>query len=318
MLFSLTIILAATILTSCRKEEEKPIHTHTEVTIPAKSETCTETGLTEGKKCSVCGEIIASQKIIPAKGHTEEVIPGKEATCTESGLTEGKKCSVCGKITVPGTVIIAKAHTYENGICKDCGYVKNQSEGLKLTLNSDNQSYTVSGIGTCKDTDIIIPSNYDGKPITGIGSSAFCKHLGVTSVTIPHSVTSIGDEAFRECLGLTIVNIPDSVTSIGEGAFRECQSLTSVKIPDSVTSIGDEAFYKCKNLTRLTIPDSVTYIGSGALSACDKLTYNIFDNGNYLGNERNPYAVLVKAKDRYITSNEVHGSAKVICEGAFF
>ena len=42
---------------------------HSEEVIPAVAATCTETGLTEGKKCSVCGEILAAQEEIPALGH---------------------------------------------------------------------------------------------------------------------------------------------------------------------------------------------------------------------------------------------------------
>ena len=42
---------------------------HTEVEIPAVEATCTETGLTAGVKCSVCGEILTAQKEIPALGH---------------------------------------------------------------------------------------------------------------------------------------------------------------------------------------------------------------------------------------------------------
>ena len=42
---------------------------HTEEIIPGKAATCTETGLTEGKKCSVCGEILVAQEEIPALGH---------------------------------------------------------------------------------------------------------------------------------------------------------------------------------------------------------------------------------------------------------
>ena len=60
---------------------------HTEVSIPGREATCPEGGLTEGKKGSVCGEILVAQQKDPAKGHTEVKIPGKEATCTETGLT---------------------------------------------------------------------------------------------------------------------------------------------------------------------------------------------------------------------------------------
>lgn len=41
---------------------------HKAETIPGKAPTATETGLTEGSKCSVCGEILKAQKTIPATG----------------------------------------------------------------------------------------------------------------------------------------------------------------------------------------------------------------------------------------------------------
>ena len=85
-------------------------HKHTEEAIPAKEATCTETGLTEGTKCSVCGEVIKAQETIPAKGHTEEAIPAKEATCTETGLTEGTKCSVCGEVIKAQEEVAALGH----------------------------------------------------------------------------------------------------------------------------------------------------------------------------------------------------------------
>ena len=100
------------------------------------------------------------------------------------------------------------------------------SEGLKFTLNNDGLSYSVTGIGTCTDTDVVIPDTYEGLP-----------------------VTSIGNGAFTQCTSLTNVVIPDSVTNIDRWAFSYCTNLESIVIPDSVTSIGDYAFFNCTSLT---------------------------------------------------------------------
>ena len=43
---------------------------HTEETLPSVAPTCTETGLTEGKKCSVCGEVTVAQYTLETKAHT--------------------------------------------------------------------------------------------------------------------------------------------------------------------------------------------------------------------------------------------------------
>ena len=84
---------------------------HTEVVDAAKAPTCTETGLTEGKHCSVCGEVIIAQTEIAADGHTEIIDAAKAPTCTETGLSEGKHCSVCGEVIIAQTEIAADGHT---------------------------------------------------------------------------------------------------------------------------------------------------------------------------------------------------------------
>ena len=157
-----------------------------------------------------------------------------------------------------------------------------------------------------------------GDSVTSIGYRAFYDCTSLTSVTIGDSVTSIADYAFRNCTGLTSVTIGDSVTSIGEDAFYNCKGLTSITIPDSVTSIGDYAFNNCTGLTSITIPDSVTSIGDYAFRNCTGLTYNIYDNGKYLGNSNNPYVVIMDTASTDITACTIHEDTKIIGEEAFY
>ena len=68
---------------------------HKEVVLEAKAATCTEDGLTEGKKCSACGYVFVEQIKIDATGHKfGDWTVVKESTVTEEGVRE-RACSVC-------------------------------------------------------------------------------------------------------------------------------------------------------------------------------------------------------------------------------
>ncbi|MBQ9743784.1 MAG: leucine-rich repeat domain-containing protein [Clostridia bacterium] len=194
-----------------------------------------------------------------------------------------------------------------------CG---DDGNGLAFTLSEDGKSYALSGIGSCTDKDIVIPSEYDGKPVTSIADYAL-SNSGISSVVVPDTVTYIGNGAFAGCSRLKSINIPDSVTYIGYSAFQYCLSLESINIPDSVTYIGSSAFYECQNLSNASVGKNVQYIGPSTFFNCPNLTYNEYGNCYYLGSEANKYLILISAKSTDITSASIPSSTKFIGRCAF-
>ncbi len=141
--------------------------------------------------------------------------------------------------------------------------------GIRLEEHEDG--YTVSGIGTYEGTQLSIPENFDGKPVTKIGEEAFSGCGQLEKVTVPGSVTQIGPSAFYGCSGLKEIELPESLTLIGNHAFTG-SGLVGVSIPGSVTSLGDNAFRACKELTRAEVPGSVGKLRWNVFADCSALS----------------------------------------------
>ena len=81
------------------KTETTPAKGHTIVMDKGVTPTCTQSGLTEGKHCSVCNQVLVEQKKVRKKRHVLQKKKGTPATCTEYGWTDRIFCTVCNTVT---------------------------------------------------------------------------------------------------------------------------------------------------------------------------------------------------------------------------
>ena len=158
---------------------------------------------------------------------------------------------------------------------------------LTFKLSEDGESYEVSGYEGSISGELVIPSEYDGKPVLEIEDYAFSDCTDLLSVVISEGITFIGDGSFIRCTGLVSVTIPNTVRAIGLDAFQNCTSLTSISIPDSVSYIWDGAFSYCTSLSSVLIPDSVVLIEGIAFYNCSP---NLIISG-YANSEAEKYAL---------------------------
>ena len=273
--------------------------------------TCTKDG-TKTAKCDRCDETKTIADEGSAKGHKpSDYISDKEPTCTEAG-SKHKECTVCGEM-LETVEVPSKGHGYSTEWTVD-KEATCQKTGIKSHHCTRCEAKT-------DETEIpLADHNYVNGICTVCGAKALEEATGLayklSDNGMYYIVTGIGEEKRKEFA------IPESyngkpVKEIGEMAFSDCASRTSITIPDGVKSIGRSAFSGCSSLTSITIPDSVTSIGGSAFSYCRSLNYNIKDNVKYLGNEKNPYMVVMGVTDNSLSSYKIDKWTRFLHSGAF-
>ena len=144
------------------------------------------------------------------------------------------------------------------------------SEGLEFGLLSDGASYALIGMGTCTDVDLVIPSHYNGLPVTRILTYSSFQQGESSPPEDPDEIPEV-DYDREKYRGISLYNsnvrsmvIPGTVKTIEKYAFVECSHIESVILCEGVTSIEESAFDTCNNLANISIPSSVSFIGHWA------------------------------------------------------
>ena len=259
---------------------------------------------------------------------TNIIIPNNVKTIDDEAFCNCKKLT---NITIPNSVtsigndVFYKCNAltirgYKNSCAEICAN-KNDIPFVTINTNAvddykwkenEDSSVTVTNY-TGNDSNVIIPSKINDKPVTSIHHDLFLDYPELINVTIPDSITNIDEYTFSNCIKLININvnkdnknytsengilfnkdktvlitcppgkkgayvIPDNIIEISSLAFYNCTKLTNITIPESVTSIGNLAFSNCKNLTNIKIPNSVTTIGDWAFCNCSRLTHVTISN----------------------------------------
>jgi hypothetical protein len=158
--------------------------------------------------------------------------------------------------------------------------------GLEFAYNETANAYELIGRGTCKDTDLVVPSMYKGLPVYKIDGATFENYADLTSLTFPDTIQEVEIWSFGLCPKLQAINVIETESSTKnyssiDGNLYNAFGTTLLKyapgkteadfvIPDSTDTIGPEAFRGCSNLINLDI-NNVQYIEELAFILMEKL-----------------------------------------------
>ena len=161
-----------------------------------------------------------------------------------------------------------------------------------------------------EETEVVIPSTFNSKPVTKIEKSVFENCANIIIITISENIENIGANAFKNCTSLSQIKFNAKATNdvnystnafdnagtntagitleIGKNVTRipaylfttsgygdSCSpNITSVIFEEGSVcqSIGKGAFRNCYNLISVEMPNCITNIGEGAFAYCTGLT----------------------------------------------
>lgn len=239
---------------------------HDEVIIEPVNPTCFESGLSEGKYCTRCNEVLVEQKYLAKLDH--DFFNDFCSMCSTNYYTPGLKFELNGN-----------SYKVSKGDCSEMVVIIPELYNGIPVKYIDIRAFD----GYLGLKEIIIPASIDS---IGFGAFVGCDNL--EKITLPflgkESVKSVNvDNWFSYIFGENKIGsdkIPATLTeivlnggtSIDSNAFNSCENIIEITLPSTIKNINECAFLGCDSLKNINIPNGLEYIGHSAFLGCDSLT----------------------------------------------
>lgn len=183
--------------------------------------------------------------------------------------------------------------------------------------NADRTSYVLTGTQKILPADVVIPSEYDGLPVTEIGASAFEGCTEIESVVLNSNLQYIHNNAFFNCASLSTINFNEHLKYIGENSFNNCVTLSEIYLPNTLQFIGNNAFENCSSINEIVIPSTLQVIRPYTFKNCTSLkkieltegikqiSYGAFYGCSSLQNVTFPSSLVLVLSFAYFDSFEI-------------
>lgn len=193
---------------------------------------------------------------------------------------------------------ITNESTYEQiaFAIESCSSTLDVSEGLLYSIETKDEISVayVSGLGSCTDRLLVIPTTYQSYPVVGVKENAFLSNSNILAVVFLGNLEIVKSQAFGECFNLSIVKVFGTIGEVGSLAFASC-NLRSFNCDGITGDIRDGAFENNPNLTELPCDinqcgriysrafagtgieklclesSAYRFVGAGTFSSCEKL-----------------------------------------------
>jgi len=243
-------------------------------------------------------------------------------------------CTNMKTVSIPDSVVCIGYHAFYD--CEKLEYTKNGDDEVLLYLGNERNPYYA--LITAQENGDVTSIRIHDRTVV-LANFAFMNCYWLETMIFGEDTYYIGshlmtgwnadghayyfdDEGKKQKGVLKKVTLTSNRAVQLYKVYLPAENIVSLTLTGAVTDIPDEAFSNtggsfCRNLKTVSISDSLSSIGINVFEGCNKLAYTTYRGGQYLGNDDNPFLVLVQAKDKTISSVKIHGKTKIISAGAF-